>query len=109
LWVFLAMVTSLFLIFVGAYIMRKDHGHGGGMHEWMPVNEPGVLWFNTALLVLASIAMQVARGRIAQDAVTAARPPFVAGGLLTVLFLAGQVWAWISLSSTGLYTVETPA
>src|SRR5690606_36338559 len=46
LWVFLAMVTSLFLVFVGAYVMRKNHGHGGGMHEWVPVDDPSVLWIN---------------------------------------------------------------
>jgi cytochrome c oxidase subunit 3 len=109
LWVFLAMVTSLFLVFVGAYIMRKDHGHGGGMHQWVPVEDPGVLWLNTALLVLASIALQLARGRIDENDVEAARQRFLAGGVLTLLFLAGQVWAWRSLSSTGLYSVETPA
>ena len=109
LWAFLAMVTSLFLVFVGAYIMRKDHGHGGGMHEWMPVDEPGVLWLNTALLVLASAVMQRSRGRILRDDVAAARKSFAAAGLLTLLFLAGQVSAWVALSSSGLYTVETPA
>ena len=109
LWVFLAMVTSLFLVFVGAYIMRKDHGHGGGMHAWMPVDEPSVLWLNTALLVLASVAMQHARGRITANDIVAARRSFAAAGVLTLLFLAGQVSAWMSLSASGLYTVETPA
>ena len=108
LWVFLAMVTSLFLVFIGAYIMRKDHGHGGGMHEWVPLNEPGVLWLNTLLLVLASVAMQHARIRIGDDLV-AARRSFAAGGVLTLLFLAGQASAWLPLSSSGLYTAAVPA
>ena len=109
LWVFLAMVTSLFLVFVGAYIMRKDHGHGGGMHAWVPVDDPNVLWLNTAVLVLASVAMQVSRNAIGRRALEPAQRSFAAAGLLTVLFLAGQVWAWRQLSATGLYTVETPA
>lgn len=109
LWVFLGVVTSLFLVFVGAYIMRKDHGHGGGMHAWVPVDDPDVLWLNTAVLVLASVAMQIARNAIARGAVAKAKPTFAMGGLLTVLFLAGQVWAWRQLSATGLYTAETPA
>lgn len=109
LWVFLAMVSSLFLIFTGAYIMRMDHGHGGGMHEWMPIDEPRVLWLNTALLVLASVAMQVSRGAIARGNVAAARKTFAAGGVLSVGFLVGQASAWQSLASSGLYTVETPA
>lgn len=109
LWVFLAMVTSLFLVFTGAYIMRKDHGHGGGMHSWIPVDDPNVLWLNTAALVLASIAMQHARNSIAKADLGAARKSFAAGGALTVLFLVGQLWAWRELAATGQYTVETPA
>jgi cytochrome c oxidase subunit III len=109
LWAFLAMVTSLFLIFVGAYLMRKDHGHGGGMHEWVAVEEPNVLWLNTALLVLASIMMQRARGLVGKREIVAARQRFALGGLLTIAFLGGQVFAWNALASTGLYTVETPA
>jgi len=109
LWVFLAMVTSLFLVFVGAYIMRKDHGHGGGMHVWVPVDDPNILWLNTVLLVLASAALQHATLRIRSNDIAAARRTFAAGGMLTVLFLAGQVSAWLELSSTGLYTVESPA
>jgi len=109
LFVFLAMVSSLFLVFVGAYIMRKDHGHGGGMHEWVPVDDPSVLWLNTAVLVLASVAMQYARGRMAHDRVAPARIAFAIAGVLSILFLVGQVSAWVSLSATGLYTVATPA
>ena len=109
LWVFLGMVTSLFLVFVGAYIMRKDHGHGGGMHTWVPVDDPNVLWLNTVLLVLASAALQHATVRMRNNDLAAARRAFAAGGILTVLFLVGQVSAWLMLSSTGLYTVETPA
>ncbi len=108
LWVFLAIVTSLFLVFIGAYIMRKDHGHGGGMHTWVALNEPGVLWLNTFLLVLASVAMQHARGRITRN-LAAARRSFTAAGVLTALFLAGQVSAWLTLSSSGLYTAAVPA
>src|SRR5690606_12624176 len=40
LWVFLGVVASLFLIFTGAYVMRMDHGHGGGMQPWVAVDEP---------------------------------------------------------------------
>src|SRR5690606_10481028 len=82
---------------------------GGGMHEWMPVDEPNVLWLNTALLVVASIAMQVSRGAIGRGNVAAARQTFAAAGLLSIGFLAGQAWAWQSLASSGLYTVQTPA
>jgi cytochrome c oxidase subunit III len=57
LWVFLAVVGSLFLIFSSAYLMRMGHGHGGHMQEWVAVDEPAMLWLNTIVLVLASVAM----------------------------------------------------
>lgn len=107
--VFLGMVTSLFLIFTGAYFMRKDHGHGGGMHEWAAVNDPSILWLNTAVLIGASIAMQLAYAAAGRSDLNALRKHFTAAGALSVVFLLGQVSAWRMLAATGNYTVETPA
>ena len=50
LWVFLAVVTSLFALFISAYAMRM------GLADWNPLPEPWLLWLNTAVLVLASVA-----------------------------------------------------
>lgn len=109
LWVFLGVVASLFLIFTGAYVMRMDHGHGGGMQPWVAVDEPKLLWLNTAVLVLASVVMQVARGAAQRHNFAALRRYFTAAGVLSVLFLLGQLWAWQMLAATGRYSVATPA
>jgi cytochrome c oxidase subunit 3 len=106
LWVFLGMVTSLFLIFAGAYVMRMDHGHSP-LQEWQPVSEPSVLWLNTVTLVLASIMMQIARGRVARDDLIGTRRYFSAAGILTVVFLLGQALAWLQLSAS--YDHTNPA
>jgi cytochrome c oxidase subunit III len=108
LWVFLAVVTSLFGLFASAYTMRMHDSHGGLVH-WHPLTEPGILWFNTALLVLASGALQLARTRAVQKDVGGLRTAFTAGGVLTVAFLAGQLWAWRELDATGQYDVAHPA
>ena len=92
LWVFLAVVSSLFGLFASAYMMRVG-GHGG-LVSWQALDEPSVLWINTLVLVLASGAMQVARNRIDADDFTGGRSYFLAAGLLTVVFLAGQAFAW---------------
>jgi cytochrome c oxidase subunit 3 len=92
LWVFLAVVSSLFGLFASAYMMRMG-GHGG-LVSWQPLDEPSVLWINTLVLVLGSGAMQIARNRIDGDDFAGARAYFLAGGLLTIVFLAGQVLAW---------------
>src|SRR5690606_3844868 len=49
---FLAVVTSLFALFISAYLMRRH------MHDWTDVSEPDILWLNTALLVAASLVYQ---------------------------------------------------
>ena len=52
LWVFLAVATSLFVLFVSAYAMRL------GLADWTPLPRPRLLMLNTALLVGASLAME---------------------------------------------------
>ena len=68
LWVFLAVVTSLFGLFISAYYMRMGHGHDGtgAGTDWAPLSEPAILWLNTLLLIVGSVAMQCgARARCA--------------------------------------------
>lgn len=108
LWVFLAMVASLFLIFNSAYLMRMSHG-GGGLAAWAPVDEPGVLWLNSIVLTLASIAMQLATSSAERNDLKGVRSYYTAGGVLTLLFLAGQLLAWRQLAATGAYDEGNPA
>jgi len=75
LWVFLAVVSSLFGLFASAYMMRVS-GHSG-LAVWQPLDEPNILWINTLVLVLASGAMQVARNRIDADDLTGGRTYFL--------------------------------
>jgi cytochrome c oxidase subunit 3 len=92
LWVFLAVVSSLFGLFASAYTMRVT-GHSG-IAAWRPLDEPNLLWINTLILVLASGAMQIARNRIDSDDVRGGRTYFMSAGVLTLVFLAGQILAW---------------
>jgi len=63
LWYSLRVITSLFGLFISAYFIRMGHGHGAGhgISDWHPVSKPSILWFNSAMLVLSSAAMQAAR------------------------------------------------
>lgn len=114
LWVFLGVVTSVFAVFIGAYFMRMDMTHGGvaagNMMGWVPLDDPGILWLNTILLILASIAIQLAHGFSSSGKGRAGmRRYFNAAGLLTMAFLVGQVFAWRELYATGQFTVASPA
>lgn len=100
--VFLAVVSSIFMLFFVAYIERME------LSDWYPVEEPKVLWFNTFLLVLASLSMQRARKAAASDSA-----PFhgalLLGGLLAIAFLVGQYAAWEELRAAGMYAATNPA
>jgi cytochrome c oxidase subunit III len=107
LWVFLAVVSSLFGLFASAYTMRMT-GHGG-LAVWQALDEPNLLWINTLVLVLASGAMQVARNRTDADDLAGGRSYFLVAGLLTVVFLAGQVLAWQQARASGDVGPGSPA
>jgi cytochrome c oxidase subunit III len=107
LWVFLAVVSSLFGLFASAYTMRMG-GHGG-LASWQALDEPSVLWINTLVLVLASGAMQVARNRMDADDFRGGRSYFLAAGVLTLVFLAGQLIAWQQARAGGNVGPGSPA
>lgn len=100
---FLAVLVSLFSLFISAYAIRMDY------YDWRPLTEPNILWFNTALLVLGSVAMQWAKHRIDRGLLGQARLGIAAGAALTAAFLVGQWMAWQQLTAAGAFLQSNPA
>ena len=103
LWIFLAVVTSLFALFLSAYSMRMHHG------EWSHVALPRILWLNTLLLVAASVALQFARSATGRGRPGSVRNGLLAGGALTLAFLGGQLVAWQQLGDAGYFVQASAA
>lgn len=103
LWVFLAVVGCLFALLIGAYFMRM------GMRDWRSLQVPQLLWVNTALLALASVALQGATISVRRAHMDAVRAGLLAGGVFGVLFLGGQLWAWQQLTAAGYLLSTNPA
>ena len=101
--VFLAVATSLFALLISAYHMRMAEA------DWTPLSLPSVLWLNTTILVLASIAMQWTLVVARRGRMEAVRKGLMAGGVFSFAFLAGQVWAWQQLNASGHFTAANPA
>lgn len=101
--VFLAVVTSLFALFISAYAMRMHLG------DWQPLPEPMLLWWNTALLVVTSLVMQRTVAAARREDAGGLRTGLIAGGALTLAFLIGQVVAWRQLSDAGYFLTSNPA
>lgn len=103
LWVFLAVVTSLFGLFAIVYNMRAE------FPDWRPLPDPSLLWLNTGLLILGSVALQLARGAAGRDDLVGLKRNLTAGGALTIAFLVGQLLAWRQLTGDGYYLATNPA
>ncbi len=100
---FIAVVTSLFALFLSAYLMRMKLG------DWRPLDEPNLLWLNTAVLVLASVAFQMTRGAAKRGQPLTVKVGLLVGGACTILFLFGQLMAWQQLNASGFFMTGNPA
>lgn len=100
---FIAVVTSLFALFLSAYMMRMK------LADWRPLDEPTLLWLNSVILVLASVAFQLTRGAARRDQPLTVKVGLVVGGACTILFLVGQLLAWQQLNASGYFMTSNPA
>lgn len=96
--VFMAVATALFSLLILAYAMRMREP------DWMPVPHPVLLWWNTGVLALASVAMELARRTDTRRTTW-----LLAGGALAALFVAGQWTAWQQLSASGQGVAVNPS
>jgi cytochrome c oxidase subunit 3 len=103
LWLFLAVVSSFFMLFIVSYYTRSQ------FPDWEILADPGILWVNTGVLVLASVALQMASSAARRDAAVMMRNALIAGALLTMAFVVGQLMAWEQLANEGFYAQENPA
>lgn len=103
LWVFLAVATSLFALFISAYSMRLS------FLDWTPLPQPRLLAVNTAVLVGASLAMEWTAHAARRAEFDKVRRRLWASGLLTWGFLAGQLLVWKQLHDAGYFVTASAA
>ena len=101
--VFLAVVAVFFTLLLTAY--------GGRMvyEDWRPAPQMGLLWANTFLLILSSVAMQWAHYSVRREKIDAMRVGLLVGGAFTLVFLFGQFLAWRQLAMMVSFDVTNPA
>lgn len=94
-------MISILMFFLGlcsAFVILKHVSE-----NWIPLHLPKILWLNTAILLLSSYALEKARHRLAAGDFAGFRILWRGATILGVLFLAGQLLAWLQLVSRGLY------
>jgi len=104
LWAFIVVMSSVFALFIVAYNLRLDL-----TTDWVAIPKPKLLWLNTALLILASIAFERAKMAAHDKRPGEIKFGLLAGGLLTLGFLFGQAVAWQQLLASGYFVYTNPA
>jgi cytochrome c oxidase subunit 3 len=100
-WILLTAVVMLFAGLSSAYIVLR------GVPAWQNIELPSLLWPNTAILLLSSVAIDLARRAIRRRDAQSMKRWLIAGVALGVAFLLGQVAAWRQLVNAGVYLPST--
>jgi cytochrome c oxidase subunit III len=101
--VFLAVVGTLFALLISAYFMRMQ------VADWAQMPTPKLLWFNTGVLILSSVALHCAQVAARTGRMEDVGYRLIAGGLFASTFLVGQLLAWLQLNAQGYFLAANPA
>lgn len=101
--VILFVVTILFWLFGIVYFERME------IRDWMPLKDPGFLWLNTGILVLASVAFEWTHRNAKKGWFNQTRQGLLISGALTVAFIMGQLYVWYELVAMGYFISTNPA
>lgn len=102
--VFLAVITSFFMLSISAYNMRMHMSE-----DWVSLSPPLLLWINTLFLVAGSFALQRAWNSARAGHAAQLMPALLAGGLFTGVFVVGQLIAWWQVHAGGYLLTGNPA
>lgn len=116
-------IVMLFVSFTAVYLIRRgylglDPSSAGYIQSWLPVRLPWTLLLaNTAILIVSSVTIDLARREITREAALAplqSIPGISLGNerrfpwlslttVLGIVFLAGQLFVWSKLSAAGFH------
>lgn len=101
--IFLGVITVFFSILIVAYSERMTLG------DWRSLPDPWLLWPNTAMLILSSIALQYASIGAHNAQADRVKTGLIAGGAFAFAFLIGQLLVWWDLVGSGYYAATNPS
>ncbi|MDB5821812.1 MAG: cytochrome c oxidase subunit family protein [Herminiimonas sp.] len=103
LWLFMAVATVLFSLFIVAYAMRMD------ATDWSPITLPWQVWLSTAILVTCSATLQSASAAANRGDLALVRTRLLLAGVGTLAFLMSQLWTWHALGTMHVRLTGNPA
>ena len=108
-WVGIAAITMMFAAYTSAMLVRQ-----GSAPDWTAIHLPGILYFNTLVLLVSSGSLVAGQRRLIAGWSAGTAAPAGAGWLqvtlgLGLLFVAGQAVAWSQLAAQGVFLASNPA
>ena len=101
--VVLATVTMTFGAMIAVFVIRS-----AAPKYWGHLHLPGVLWATTAVLLLSSATLELARRALARDEQARAFHLIAWTTGLGFAFLGGQLLAWIDVLRSGIVLNRNP-
>ena len=122
----LAGDMMFFIAIVSAFFVAQSSGHfdayNAYINEWLPTTVPPILWLNTAVLLISSATMEIARRKmfvekhvmeewfgLGKPTSRRAMPWLAATVILGLVFLAGQTLAWQQLALQHVFFKSNPS
>lgn len=102
-WVGLASIAMMFTSLSSAYIVRS-----GTAADWLPLQIPRVMFVSTALILISSITIEVARRKLKQGFSEVYSRLLLLTAILGLAFLGSQFIGWRQLRSQGIYVSTHP-
>src|SRR5690349_3846477 len=100
-WILLTAIIMLFAGLSSAYIVLR------GVPSWQNIKLPSLLWPNTVVLLLSSVAIDISRRAVRRNDLQSMKRWLAFGGVLGLVFLIGQVAAWRQLMNAGVHIPST--
>ena len=122
----LSAVFMFFVAIVSVFFVSQGSGHFDAnarfINEWLPTAIPPILWLNTAVLLLSSLTVEIARRHMFREmhvmdewlglgkpTSRRALPWLITTVVLGSLFLTGQVVAWRQLAAQHVFFYSNPS
>lgn len=97
LWLIIISIIMMFAAFTSAYIVRREEGN------WLEFDLPNILLFNTVIIVLSSVAMQLSHNAAKKDNLGTLKIMLLITLGLGIAFLVGQWYGWADLVQNNIY------
>ena len=101
-WILLAAIVMMFVALASSYIFLS------GGEQWQPVRMPRTFTVSTALILVSSATMEVARRRLRQQDNRRYAGWLLVTLTLGVAFVCSQLFGWKQLVAEGVYLSGNP-